>query len=393
MKDRASGEEYSPRRFDSNQSFEKKKGKKRLLVVVAGIVLMLGAIAGTGYGIFHHYYSLMGRMDGLAGSAETENSAPSVTLAPNEQQLSLEQEEEPPVPPASEDEISRIEEELLRNLEQMEKDSELYQTEAFNILLVGVDSRSDSMSGRSDSMILVSINKKTKQVTMTSFLRDIYLSIPGHGNNRLNASYAFGGTELLTDTIMANFGISVDRCIVVNFYLVMDMVDAVNGIDLDVTADEIRVMNKYIRNHNQLLGNPEGTDILLEEDAGKIHVNGSQALAYARVRYVGTDFARTGRQRTVISKCLEKIKKLNAGKIIGLVGEFLPRIRTDLTEGDCATLLLMMLDLDSYEFQSLTVPVDGTWKNANINGMSVLTVDFSANARAWHDAVDGKDSE
>lgn len=228
---------------------------------------------------------------------------------------------------------------------------------------------------------------------MTSFLRDIYLSIPGHGNNRLNASYAFGGTELLTDTIMANFGISVDRCIVVNFYLVMDMVDAVDGIDLDVTADEIRVMNKYIRNHNQLLGNPEGTDILLEEDAGKIHVNGSQALAYARVRYVGTDFARTGRQRTVISKCLEKIKKLNVGKIIGLVGEFLPRIRTDLTEGDCATLLLMMLDLDSYEFQSLIVPVDGTWKNANINGMSVLTVDFSANARAWHDAVDGKDSE
>ena len=135
---------------------------------------------------------------------------------------------------------------------------------------------------------------------MTSFLRDIYLSIPGYESNRLNAAYAYGGTKLLTETIKANFGITVDRCLVVNFYVVMDLVDAVGGIDLDVTADEISVMNGYIRHHNQLLGNPENTDILSSDDAGTIHADGNQALAYARVRYVGTAFARTGRQRTVI---------------------------------------------------------------------------------------------
>ena len=116
-------------------------------------------------------------------------------------------------------------------------------------------------------------------------------------------------------------------------------------------------------------------------------MNGNQALAYARNRYVGTDFARTDRQRTVVSKCIEKIKKLGLGEISKLAEDFLPRVRTDLTEGDCATLLLMALNLSDYEIKTMAVPVDGTWKSANINGMSVLTIDFSANTQAWLEAV------
>ena len=148
----------------------------------------------------------------------------------------------------------------------------------------------------------------------------------------------------------------------------------------------------YIRHHNQLLGNADRTDSLSADDAGTIHANGNQALAYARVRYVGTDFARTGRQRTVIKKALEKIKKMNLGEMSGLATEFLPRVRTDLTEGDCATLLLMALSLPDYDFVSLTVPVDGTWNYANISGMSVITIDFSANAEVWRNVVDSEDS-
>lgn len=378
---------------NDSQNVGKKKSKKIILITVVSIVLVIGIIAGTGYGIFHHYFSLMGRVDELAEPGETYNPVQSSTPDPDDQ-LTPEQEDEPTLPPASEDEINEIEDELFRNLEQMETNSELYQTDAFNILLIGVDSRSDNMSGRSDAMILVSINKKTKHVTMTSFLRDIYCSIPGHGSNRLNASYAYGGTELLKETIKANFGISVDRCVVVNFFLVMDMVDAVGGIDLDLTEDEIDVMNRlYISHHNRLLGNPEGTDILSVSDAGTVHVNGNQALAYARVRYVGSDFARTGRQRTVITKCLEKVKGMKLSEISGLAEEFLPRIRTDLNEGDCAAMLLMALDLGSYNFDSLTVPTDGTWRNANINGMSVLTIDFPANAEAWYNTVEGTENK
>lgn len=359
-----------------------KKKKKKWLIALVSVILVLGVLAGAGYGVFHHYFGLMGRLEAQ------EPDSPNETFG----NLPDEDEDEPSMPPAAEDEIQDLEDGLQKNLEQMEANSDLYKTDAFNVLLIGVDSRSDSMSGRSDSMILVSINKKTKQATMTSFLRDIYCSIPGYGSDRLNAAYAYGGADLLKDTIKANFGITVDRCLVVNFYLVMDLVDAVDGIDLDLTADEIGVMNRYYINaQNQLIGQPDGTDILSDSDAGTVHVNGNQALAYARVRYIGTDFARTGRQRTVISKCLDKIKTMGLGEISGLAEQFLPRVRTDLTEGDCAALLLMALDLKSYDFQSLAVPVDGSWNNANIRGMSVLTIDFDENTKAWHDLVDGGD--
>ena len=310
-----------------------------------------------------------------------------------DQDVLVELEGEPSLPAASEDEIDRIEDALLENLKEIETASDLYATDAFNILLIGVDSRSDSMNGRSDAIILVSINRKTKQVVMASFLRDIYLSIPGHGSNRINASYAFGGTELLKDTIKANFGISVDRCVVFNFFLVMDIVDAIGGIDLDVTADEIDAMNMYIHEHNQILGETEGKDMLSKDDTGTLHVNGDQALAYARVRYVGTDFARTSRQRTVISKCLDKVKTMGFGAFNELALKFIPRIQTDLNEEDCAALLLMSLDLDSYKFQSLTIPVDKSWNDARIKGMSILTIDFSKNAEAWHEMVEGEGSE
>lgn len=366
---------------------EKGAGKKRKkwLIALVSVVLVLGVLAGTGYGVFHHYFGLMGRLD------TSDADQPSI---PADETLPLESEDEPSTPPVSEDEIQNLEAELQKNLEQMEADSDLYKTDAFNILLIGVDSQSNSMSGRSDSMILVSINKKTKQVTMTSFLRDIYCSIPGRWSDRLNAAYAYGGTELLKDTIKANFGISVDRCLVVNFILMMDLVDAVGGIDLDLTADEIGVMNRYYINaQNRLIGQPDGTDILSQDNAGTIHVNGNQVLAYARVRYIGTDFARTGRQQMVITKCLDKIKTMGLGEIGFLAEEFLPRVRTDMTEGDCAALLLMALDLKNYDFQSLAVPVDGSWNNANINGMSVLTIDFAENAKAWHDLVDGGNVE
>lgn len=361
---------------------EKVAGKKKWLIALVSVILVLGVLAGAGYGVFHHYFGLMGRLEAQ------EPDSPAETFG----NLPDEDEDEPSMPPAAEDEIQDLEDGLQKNLEQMEANSDLYKTDAFNVLLIGVDSRSDSMSGRSDSMILVSINKKTKQATMTSFLRDIYCSIPGYGSDRLNAAYAYGGADLLKDTIKANFGITVDRCLVVNFYLVMDLVDAVDGIDLDLTADEIGVMNRYYINaQNQLIGQPDGTDILSDSDAGTVHVNGNQALAYARVRYIGTDFARTGRQRTVISKCLDKIKTMGIGEISDLAEQFLPRVRTDLTEGDCAALLLMALDLKSYDFQSLAVPIDGSWNNANIRGMSVLTIDFDENTKAWHDLVDGGD--
>lgn len=360
-------------------------GGAKAAIICAVVVAVIAATGGTLCGIFHHYYSLM-------GDSGTEDPSDKYWIDPNESDETEPNEPfdpsaptNPPTPPEEQD---KIEQELLDHLKYLEENSDLYNTDAFNIMIIGVDSRKDSFAGRSDCMILVSINKSTKKVVMASFLRDIYCSIPGYGNNRLNAAYANGGAELLKKTIKANFGITVDRCVVVNFYLVMDAVNAVGGIDLDLTAAEIGWMNEYIYSQNELIGQASDADMLPRQD-GTYHVNGNQALAYARVRYIGTDFARTNRQRTVILKCLEKIKGMSLGGLTDLAEQFLPKVRTDLTEGDCASLLTMLLSISDFEVENMAIPVDGTWNFATIRDMDVITLDFNANSVAWHEKVEG----
>lgn len=375
------------------------KNRKRFSWKNAAIcaIIALAVVVLAGYAVFHHYYSLLDYHDpndydsgeamlteesgSMAADDSTETAMPHIDIRTNEDAV-IETADG-----AGSDE--EIEDQLLANLKQMEESSSLYETDAFNLLLVGIDARDDSFSGNSDAMILLSINRNTKKVVMTSLLRDIYVSIPGHGNNRLNHAYMTGGMNLLTQTIQNNFGIHVDRCVVINFYLMMDLVDALGGLDLDVSADEIDVMNMYIRNQNRMLGKPLKTDILSESDAGFLHADGSQTLAYTRVRYVGTDFARTGRQRIVINKCLEKIKNMNLGELMALAEEFLPEVRTDLTQGDCASLLLMLLRFPDYQIETMTIPGEGTYRYAEIRDMSVLTIDFQKNTEEWHKLVEG----
>ncbi len=365
--------------------------------VIICVLIALAAVVLAGYAVFHHYYSLLDHYDPddhdyvgavlteesglMAADGSAETAMPHIDIRTDEDAATETADGSGP--------HEEIEERLLANLRQMEESSFLYETDAFNLLLIGIDAREDSFSGNSDAMILLSINRDTKKVVMTSLLRDIYVSIPGHGNNRLNHAYLTGGMSLLTQTIQNNLGIHVDRCVVINFYLMMDLVDALGGLDLDVSADEIRVMNMYIRNHNRMLEKPLETDVLSEADAGLLHADGSQTLAYTRVRYVGTDFARTGRQRIVISKCLEKIKDMNLGELMALAERFLPEVRTDLTQSDCASLLLMLLRFPDYQIETMTIPREGTYQYAEIRNMSVLTIDFQKNTEEWHKLVEG----
>ncbi len=363
-----------------NRKNKRKLNKKGFILAGAIVGVLVAIICIVGYSIFARYYYRLDRDMNIVEENPLESDSEIYEADEGDDYGE-------PVSEATSEEVVAIDDALQANLQALEEQSELYGEDLFNLLLVGVDTRGSSYGGRSDAMILVSINRETKKIVMTSFLRDIYLSIPRHGNNRLNAAHAFGGTDLLKETIQANFGISIDRCMVVNFYFVMDFVDAVDGVEVEITTEEIRVMNDYIKAHNKLLDNPEGTDILTNADAGKKVLNGNQALAYSRVRYVGTDFARTGRQREVILACLDKVKEMKLSELDALMMEFLPRIKTDLTEGDCAMLLLLLLDISSYEIENFAIPVDGTWGNARINEMAVLIVDFRANSKAWVEAV------
>ncbi|HJA92279.1 MAG TPA: LCP family protein [Candidatus Eisenbergiella merdipullorum] len=248
-----------------------------------------------------------------------------------------------------------------------------------SLLLIGSDSRTSGTEGRSDAMILLTISDRTKTVHMTSLLRDMYVDIPGHDGNRLNAAFAYGGPELLMETVNQNFGTEVSHYAVVNFEAFANLVDAVGGVELELSNEEVQWVNAYLNEYNELRGMPIDTDYLDTSLSGNIHLNGAQALAYCRNRYIGTDFERTQRQRNVLSAVFRKLPAAvltNPGEVIE--GLF-PNLTTNLTQGECMRLALSAGKLLSYEFVQDSLPLDGTYSNANIRGMAVLQVDFDQN--------------
>ena len=259
-----------------------------------------------------------------------------------------------------------------------------------NILLIGNDSRSQDESGRSDAMILMSISSKTNSIHLTSLLRDIYVEIPGHDGNRLNAAYAYGGPELLMETLEKNFDIEVNRYMLVNFQAFANLIDTVGGVDLEVTNEEVQYINGYLVEYNQLQGNPEGTDYLDSSLSGTIHLNGPQALAYCRNRFIGSDFARTERQRKVIAAAVKSAPMAlvtNGGELIDGV---MSNITTNLTKTELSGLCLQAPMMLTYDMVSTSIPLSGTYSNANIRGMAVLEVDFETNKLYIQEHIYGK---
>ena len=300
---------------------------------------------------------------------------------------------------SAQEEIAALEEQMATQLSQNENSAnntgnitgeELDTVDAingiFNILVIGCDSRKKGGVGRSDAMILFSVNEDTEKIHMTSIMRDSYVSIPGKGNNRINAAYAFGGGKLLLNTIETNFGADVDKYVSFDFYSFVDVVDNIGGIEVEVTEAEIPVLNSYVKELNKLNGREEGTYYVTE--SGLQHLNGTQALGYARIRYVGDgDFERTNRQRIVIAKVFEKSKTLNLLEINDLLNTFLPQVKTNLTQEEILSLMLKALDYLQYDLESHRLPVDDSWKYMRVNGMSVLGIDLEKNQKALQEFI------
>ena len=135
------------------------------------------------------------------------------------------------------------------------------------------------------------------------------------------------------------------------------------------------------------LGNSTYTDNLSTSQAGDLHLNGNQALAYARIRYIGTDFERTKRQRVVMEDALDKLENLSLSEQSNILKEFLPRVHTDLTTSEILDLGSMVFRMKKYEVNSFSIPVDGSWSDMRVSGMDVLNIDFAKNRKAWEDAV------
>lgn len=341
--------------------------KIKILKIVVSILLVILLLILGGYLIFNNYYNKMNH------KAQTETSLNSEEIESINKELESEESGED----SPEHEVQSIEDQILENLKN--NATELVSDgDVFNILLIGTDNRENVAGSRSDSMIVISINKKTKEITMTSFMRDSYVSIPEHGNNRLNAAYAYGGPSLLIDTIESNFKIDINRYAQVDFYAFIDIINAFGGIDMEISEEEMKVINDYTGEVNRLQGVDKNSSKLT--NFGLVHLDGKQALSYARIRYVGNaDFGRTERQRKVLSALFTKAKDAGIVELKNLFDMVLPQVTTDLTQGECFSLLLDLSNYKNYEIISNRVPYDGAWSSARIRGMAVLSLDFDKN--------------
>lgn len=243
-----------------------------------------------------------------------------------------------------------------------------------NVLLFGAD-KNDGSGSRSDTMIMLSIDNRHKKLKLTSFMRDLWVYIPDYGYSKLGHAYSYGGAQLSITTIEQNFGINIDRYAIVDFSSFKSIIDILGGIDIELTDEEIDYINWQSWKNNQVDTRYEITD-----SAGIVHLNGRQALWYARDRgdeeagFSGSDFDRTARQRKLLRTLAESMKSASLSQIISIVNQVGPLVTTNLKKTEITTLVANSLTYLSYDMEEYRLPSDGSYENGWHYGMSTLDV-------------------
>jgi LCP family protein required for cell wall assembly len=342
---------------------KKKSGAGRVFLTVLCVFLGLVLAAGIALTVYVSYLSgLVGREDGTQETLSQEQIQEILmeeTVDPNESTAPVMDESE---------------------IDWGEKEGEVIETSSnvVNILLIGQDARNNGYRSRSDSMILLTFNPDTKTVTMTSFLRDMYVQIPGYGGDKLNHTYVYGGMPLLNQTLEQNFGVQVDGNVEVNFIHFAEVIDLMGGVDMELRADEAAFINRATERY--VLGE------------GLMHLDGDQALYYSRIRHLdaNADFSRTNRQRKVITALIEKFRNAKLTTLLGLLDDLLPMITTDMSNSDIvqmATKLFPMLS--ECTIVSQRVPADGAYDLKTIRGMSCVVADMDAARKLLEETLGG----
>lgn len=228
-------------------------------------------------------------------------------------------------------------------------------------IIFGSDSRDtdNQYAGRSDTMMIVVIDNENKGINLISIPRDSYVNVPGYGMTKLNHAYAYGQEQLSIKTINTTFDLDITQYMTIDFSGLVDTIDKLGGVEVDLTQEEVDFINGGMDAANKIAG------------PGRVNLNGKQALKHSRNRYIGLDFARTQRQRTIIISLLQKVSKQQPSEIIKLADEILPNITTNM-------------DMDKYEDMFLEIADSRTEYLKNINSVQVPAVDYG-----WDSWIDG----
>lgn len=252
----------------------------------------------------------------------------------------------------------------------IDKDNkDLFQDGILNIALFGVDSRDHNDVGRSDAIMIATIDTKHNKIKLTSLMRDSYVEVDGHGKTKLTHAYAYGGPTLALKTINENFGLNVKDYVTVNFDNLAKIIDDIGGVSINIKPYEVNEVNKYVENVAQITGTEykpvhEGEQVL----------NGTQAVGYARVRYVGDgDYERTERQRNVLDGIIKKLSTLNVTEYPETINKLLPYVETNLTPSKILSIATSVASTGIPPVENMRFPLDGYCKGEMIDGVWYLT--------------------
>ncbi len=262
--------------------------------------------------------------------------------------------------------LSQVERtELNTSDEELGIDSSVWKDEdVINVALFGVDSRKEVNEGRSDAIMIASFDAEHHKVKVVSIMRDSEVKVSGHGRTKINHAYAYGGAELAIKTLNQNFGLNIKDYITVNFYQLADVVDAVGGLEIEITEAERRNMNTYIKEAANAVGKKYQT----VKKAGLQLLTGEQVVAYARIRYVGnSDFERTERQREVIEKVFQKVMETSVLRYPSLLNSVLPMIETSLSNSDILGIASRIVMFGKPTFEQGRFPLDGEYRSGGGN--------------------------
>ncbi len=252
-----------------------------------------------------------------------------------------------------------------------------------NVALFGID------GGRSDAIIIASINQVEHTIKLISIPRDTYVTVDGHGKTKLNHAYAYGKEQLALKTINSNFGLNISEYVTINFKGLINVINKIGGIELTISKEEKDYINEFVHESYELTG--KKTQLL--QTYGKVKLTGEQALTHARNRTIGSDFEREERQREVITAAMNKVSKMGLTQIWNISDAILKEVKTNLDVTECMGIMTDILGNSSEYLNNVTskqIPSEEEGKGQTINKIYYFVCDLQKVKETFKNTIYGE---
>ena len=257
-----------------------------------------------------------------------------------------------------------------------------------NILLLGGDSRSTESYGRTDTIIVLSINRDSGEMKMTSIMRDTWVQLSEGRKGKINAANVYGGPEMTMRVVNEHFGLNIEKYVLVNMYDLVHIIDMFGGVDIEITEGERTQLNKYAGEYLDKISNYNGATSL--EHSGMVHMNGLLAVSYMRIRYTDSDYVRVMRQQRVMIEVAGNAQNMEVDELMAMADEIFACVETNMTDEELKDLAMSALTVDTEEIGQYRVPADGTFESGTFDGTWMIRADFEKNKKLLDDFIYGE---